>query len=821
MAGTRGLVEWRVVGRPVLDAPPPDLGVAIEPPALAPAALDALYAWADAVLLPSRFEGVPLTVLEAQRMGCAVIATDVGAVAEILEDGVDGFLVRHDQPESAIIAAMVAILARLAARPEELAAIGARAAARLRQAGWDATMREFLDHLDRLLPLEPCSESPPMTLLIDPAALRHLHSGQPLLLALERVAEAEALALPGLSLWLLREDAAGLRLHRPGTDPVLAVLPLPAPPAGVLALVAPSREAAAPLLHAWAAIAPEAPPLIEAASAAAALPELARLAVAGLARAQAQAGEVQQALVLARQEGEEARIAMLALTQSANQALPPPPPSLALATEPSSAGHAAAAEGGRLILGQVLPVALEGLASLALHLRAASVSPAARLRLRLYAGESRRIFGSWTLPAEALSPGWIGFDLPRPIGPVRETACLDLQAELAEGDRLSLSLEEAEAPPGQGVAEGARALALRLWTVPFGRRFLLPAHWNWEDLDLPLAPEGVPVHLPAQLWDSAVLPSGRVERVALGAEAPRLLASLSGGERCLVLLPAVPVRGLDLLQAELAVRLGDAALLEAALWLQPAGAAVAAEADLSLLAPGSRWSGWRRAGPAEGGLRLPLALPPEVPDSVAVVLVLRDCGTAPEELLRVEWADLSGLRLAAPIPAGAPVAVRTRQPTRAMPRLPRGQAPQVGAVRLQEHYETPDRGYRHLDIGVEGLRAGEFAWPRLRFKLALHGEEPVLEFRARPDWPAMFESWPGRAADEYGPYLLLAARDLEGGFAARLRSERDRWMVFALLRLLPTAVATAAREAISEPEDYESWLDLARRLHAALPQEEG
>ena len=42
IAGTRGLVEWRVVGRPVLDAPPPDLGVAIEPPALAPAALDGL-----------------------------------------------------------------------------------------------------------------------------------------------------------------------------------------------------------------------------------------------------------------------------------------------------------------------------------------------------------------------------------------------------------------------------------------------------------------------------------------------------------------------------------------------------------------------------------------------------------------------------------------------------------------------------------------------------------------------------------------------------------------------------------------------------------
>ena len=30
----------------------------------------------------ARFEGVPLVVLEAQRMGCAVVATDAGAIAE-------------------------------------------------------------------------------------------------------------------------------------------------------------------------------------------------------------------------------------------------------------------------------------------------------------------------------------------------------------------------------------------------------------------------------------------------------------------------------------------------------------------------------------------------------------------------------------------------------------------------------------------------------------------------------------------------------------------------------------------------------------------
>lgn len=152
IARTRDKVEWRVAGRPVLDAPPPDLGVPIEPPALGARELDALYAWADVVLLPSRFEGVPLTVLEAQRMGCAVIATDVGAVAESIEDGADGFLVPGDLPEPMLHAAMAETLLRLDADRPLLHAIGRRAAARLSGAGWEAAMRDFLGHLDLILP---------------------------------------------------------------------------------------------------------------------------------------------------------------------------------------------------------------------------------------------------------------------------------------------------------------------------------------------------------------------------------------------------------------------------------------------------------------------------------------------------------------------------------------------------------------------------------------------------------------------------------------------------------------------------------------------
>ena len=104
------------------------------------------------MLLPSRFEGVPLIVLEAQRFGCAVVATDVGATCEIIEHGADGFLVPHDVPEPAMADAMAAWLLRLDAEPGLLAGVAARAAERIARAGAEDGMRGFLDHLDLAVP---------------------------------------------------------------------------------------------------------------------------------------------------------------------------------------------------------------------------------------------------------------------------------------------------------------------------------------------------------------------------------------------------------------------------------------------------------------------------------------------------------------------------------------------------------------------------------------------------------------------------------------------------------------------------------------------
>lgn len=58
-----------------------------------------LLASADLFVLATRWEGLPLSILEAMRAGLPVVATDVGGVAEAVTEGVTGYLTRPGDVE--------------------------------------------------------------------------------------------------------------------------------------------------------------------------------------------------------------------------------------------------------------------------------------------------------------------------------------------------------------------------------------------------------------------------------------------------------------------------------------------------------------------------------------------------------------------------------------------------------------------------------------------------------------------------------------------------------------------------------------------------
>jgi glycosyltransferase involved in cell wall biosynthesis len=100
------------------------------------------YAASDAVVLTSVNEGTPVTIIEALAAGRPTVATNVGGVADVVRDGVDGFLVDVGDVDT------------MAARLAELAA-NRRLGARLGKAGQERVLGRYavtrlVDDIDRL-----------------------------------------------------------------------------------------------------------------------------------------------------------------------------------------------------------------------------------------------------------------------------------------------------------------------------------------------------------------------------------------------------------------------------------------------------------------------------------------------------------------------------------------------------------------------------------------------------------------------------------------------------------------------------------------------
>jgi glycosyltransferase involved in cell wall biosynthesis len=80
----------------------------------------AFLGFADIFLLPSFWEGMPVTIIEAMRSGLPIISTPVAGIPDMIDNGVSGLLINPGSPDE--IAEAVLLLKQDKALRDKLAA---------------------------------------------------------------------------------------------------------------------------------------------------------------------------------------------------------------------------------------------------------------------------------------------------------------------------------------------------------------------------------------------------------------------------------------------------------------------------------------------------------------------------------------------------------------------------------------------------------------------------------------------------------------------------------------------------------------------------
>lgn len=107
-------------------------------------ALAALYRQASVLVLASETEGMPNAVLEAMAQARPVVATPVGGVPGLIDDGVNGLLLGRSDPEE-----LVSALSLIATKPQWARRLGLAARATVEEFAWDAVIPKLEATLNR------------------------------------------------------------------------------------------------------------------------------------------------------------------------------------------------------------------------------------------------------------------------------------------------------------------------------------------------------------------------------------------------------------------------------------------------------------------------------------------------------------------------------------------------------------------------------------------------------------------------------------------------------------------------------------------------
>jgi glycosyltransferase involved in cell wall biosynthesis len=110
--------------------------------------LPSVYSALDVYLLTSRVEGGPCTVFEAMACQTAVVSTRVGAVPELIMDGVNGYSAEIDDADSLLSAILT-----LGESPEKRLEIGRKARETVRTRSWSQALSPLENVYDELIAL--------------------------------------------------------------------------------------------------------------------------------------------------------------------------------------------------------------------------------------------------------------------------------------------------------------------------------------------------------------------------------------------------------------------------------------------------------------------------------------------------------------------------------------------------------------------------------------------------------------------------------------------------------------------------------------------
>ncbi|HEY1707536.1 MAG TPA: DUF6212 domain-containing protein [Rhizomicrobium sp.] len=560
------------------------------------------------------------------------------------------------------------------------------------------------------------------------------------------------------------------------------------PPSDVLAIIA-SEDDAGCLSQLWNAAGASPAPVVTANSFEEAAQQVMVHCHAEIRRIENRCAELQRALVTTRIEYEETRDAMQGLMRSLSYQHSATP--RLVATAAPSLDNRTIALAHSSPLRQPLPVGTEGITSIALHVAAPVPADTSELSVLLLGSESGRVLGQWQVPGSALHPGWNVLDLPIPVGPIRETAELQVSSSNNEHSPLLLSASDEKVRDEAGRPD-ERLLAARIWVAPAGGRFMQADHWVWNAIGRASPPDGAALSVSSSSLER-VSARGRL-RFERNSEGGSIRAELRGGSSLLI-VPDVSLREVGAIRIELGAGVGDLSDTRFELVADSNGKSVS--------------TGWRAFHFPEKTMSFGLSLPVSQSDTADIILRIEDTTRRAAEFGAFEIRKLDLI-----VGNRVPDADKLERPTarEAWPGAADLKAlPRFADLKLNGHNATDT--YELFDVSINRLEFGTRSEPVVRFKFTQAKGLLSVEFRkGGAGKRQIFQHWPGSQQDRHGEFFRIGLTVEGVAIGCKLVADADRRLVLVLLRLLPTIVATALQMTPADADKLQQWIGAARQL---------